>query len=130
MLTAVYASMALLFIVWAMAESAWVLATFALLYGVSYGGFVGTSPPLATDYFGSKAISGIVGALYTGAGIGYLIGPLAAGAAFDLQKSYTLPISIAVMLLAASAVLSRMLPPSGTRVASPSLRARKSRRRR
>jgi len=116
MLTAVYAGMALLFIVWAMSESAWVLATFALLYGVSYGGFVGTSPPLATDYFGPKAISGIVGALYTGAGIGYLIGPLAAGAAYDLQKSYTLPIAIAVVLLAASAVLSRMLPPSGTRV--------------
>jgi MFS family permease len=116
MLTGVYAAMALLFVVWAASESAWLLAVFALLYGVSYGGFVGTSPPLATDYFGPKAISGIVGVLYTGAGIGYLVGPLAAGAAYDLQKSYTLPIAIAVVLLAAAAVLSRALPPSGTRV--------------
>lgn len=123
MLTGVYAAMALLFVVWAMSESASVLAAFALLYGVSYGGFVGTSPPLATDYFGPKAISGIVGVLYTGAGIGYLVGPLAAGVAYDLQKSYTLPIAIAVALLAAAAALSRVLPPSGTRVQSVAVRA-------
>ncbi len=118
MLTAVYASMALLFVVWAVAESTWLLAAFALLYGVSYGGFVGTSPPLATDYFGPKAISGIIGVLYTGAGIGYLVGPLAAGAAYDLEKSYTLPIVIAVVFLGGAAALSRALPPSGTRVAA------------
>jgi MFS transporter, OFA family, oxalate/formate antiporter len=123
MLSGVYAAMALLFVVWAMAESAWVLASFALLYGVSYGGFVGTCPPLATDYFGPKAISGIVGVLYTGAGIGYLLGPLAAGAAYDLQKSYTLPIGIAVVLLAAAAALSLALPPSGTRVQAVALQA-------
>ncbi|MCL4800999.1 MAG: MFS transporter [Burkholderiales bacterium] len=116
MLTGVYAAMAALFVVWALSESAWVLAAFALLYGVSYGGFVGTCPPLATDYFGPKAISGIVGVLYTGAGIGYLVGPLAAGAAYDLRQSYTLPILAAVVLLAAAAALSRALPPSGTRV--------------
>jgi len=116
MLTGVYAAMAVLFVVWALSESAWVLALFALAYGVSYGGFVGTCPPLATDYFGPKAISGIVGVLYSAAGVGHLVGPLAAGAAYDLQKSYTLPIAIAVVLLGASAALSRALPASGTRV--------------
>lgn len=116
MLTGVYAAMAVLFVVWALSESAWVLALFALAYGVSYGGFVGTCPPLATDYFGPKAISGIVGVLYSAAGVGCLVGPLAAGAAYDLQKSYTLPIAIAVVLLGASAALSRALPASGTRV--------------
>lgn len=123
MLSAVYAAMALLFVGWAAAESAWALAAFALLYGVSYGGFVGTCPPLATDYFGPKAISGIVGVLYTGAGIGYLLGPLAAGAAYDLQRSYTLPILAAVVLLAGAAALSRALPPSGTRVQAVPARA-------
>jgi MFS family permease len=114
MLTGVYAAMAALFVMWAMSESAWVLALFALAYGVSYGGFVGTCPPLATDYFGPKAISGIVGVLYTAAGVGYLVGPLAAGAAYDLQKSYTLPIAIAVALLAGATALSRALPlPTG-----------------
>ncbi|MCZ7566841.1 MAG: MFS transporter [Burkholderiales bacterium] len=116
MLTGVYGAMAALFVVWAMSESAWLLAAFALLYGVSYGGFVGTCPPLATDYFGPKAISGIVGVLYTGAGIGYLLGPLAAGATYDLRQSYTAPIMGAVVLLGAAAALSRALPPSGTRV--------------
>jgi MFS family permease len=123
MLGGVYAAMAVLFIAWAAFSSAWVLAAFALLYGVSYGGFVGTCPPLATDYFGPKAISGVIGALYAGAGIGYLVGPLAAGVAFDLQKSYTLPIGVAVALFCAAAALTRMLPPSGTRVQAPPSRA-------
>lgn len=123
MLGGVYFAMAVLFIAWAAFSSAWVLAAFALLYGVSYGGFVGTCPPLATDYFGPKAISGVIGALYAGAGIGYLVGPLAAGVAFDLQKSYTLPIGIAVVLFGAAAALTRFLPPSGTRVQAGPARA-------
>ncbi len=116
MLSGVYAAMGVLFVVWMTSESAFMLAAFALLYGVSYGGFVGTCPPLATDYFGPKAISGVIGALYTAAGVGYLVGPLAAGVAYDLQQSYTLPIAIAVVLFGAAAALSRALPPSGTRV--------------
>jgi MFS transporter, OFA family, oxalate/formate antiporter len=112
MLTTVYAAMAVLFAAWLMFENALALAAFALLYGVTYGGFVSTAPPLATDYFGRKAISGVIGVLYTAAGVGYLIGPLAAGVAYDLQKSYTLPIAIAAALLAAAAALSRALPPS------------------
>jgi len=120
MLTGMYATMGALFVVWASSESAWTLALFALLYGVSYGGVVGTLPPLATDYFGPKAISGIVGVLYTGAGIGYLVGPLAAGTAYDLQRSYALPIGVAIALLVAAAALSRALPPSGTRLRASS----------
>jgi MFS family permease len=112
MLTAVYAAMAALFAGWLVFESAFALAVFALLYGVTYGGFVSTAPPLATDYFGPRAISGVIGVLYTAAGIGYLIGPLAAGFAYDLQKSYTLPIAIAAALLAGAAGLSRALPQS------------------
>jgi hypothetical protein len=43
--------------------------------------------------------------------------------AFDLQKSYTLPIGVAVALFCAAAALTRMLPPSGTRVQAPPSRA-------
>lgn len=123
MLTGVYAAMAVLFVGWLTFENAIALGAFALLYGVSYGGFVGTCPPLATDYFGPKAISGVIGVLYTAAGVGYLIGPLAAGAAYDLYQSYTFPIAAGAAALAAAAVLSRALPPSGTRVQTAPVRA-------
>ena len=44
------------------------------------------------DCFGGRNISGIIGILYTSVAIGTLIGPSAAGFAFDLSHSYTLPI--------------------------------------
>jgi cyanate permease len=47
---------------------------------------------LTTDYFGIGQAGAIIGLLYTGAGIGSLIGPTLAGVAFDLQHSYTFPI--------------------------------------
>jgi hypothetical protein len=44
------------------------------------------------DYFGGRHVSGIIGVLYTSVAFGTLIGPSAAGFAFDLSHSYTLPI--------------------------------------
>jgi len=44
------------------------------------------------DYFGGRHVSGIIGILYTSVAFGTLIGPSAAGFAFDLNHSYTLPI--------------------------------------
>jgi hypothetical protein len=44
------------------------------------------------DLFGGRNVSGIIGILYTSVAFGTLIGPSAAGFAFDLNHSYTLPI--------------------------------------
>jgi cyanate permease len=44
------------------------------------------------DLFGPRALSAIIGALYTAAGIGTLIGPTFAGASFDLFGSYDVSI--------------------------------------
>ncbi len=46
------------------------------------------------DYFGGRNVSGIIGVLYTSAGIGTLVGPSAAGFAFDISHSYTVPILV------------------------------------
>jgi len=67
---------------------------FALAYGVVYGGFVAVLPALVMDYFGGRNVSGIIGILYTSVALGTLVGPSAAGFAFDLSHSYTLPIVI------------------------------------
>jgi hypothetical protein len=45
-----------------------------------------------TAAFGGRNVSGIIGILYTSVAFGTLIGPSAAGFAFDLGHSYTLPI--------------------------------------
>ncbi len=44
------------------------------------------------DYFGGRNVSSIIGVLYTSVAFGTLIGPSAAGFAFDLTHSYALPI--------------------------------------
>lgn len=49
-----------------------------------------------TDYFGALNVSGIIGALYTNVAFGTLIGPSAAGFAFDVSHRYTLPILVCV----------------------------------
>jgi MFS family permease len=95
-LMAMFAGMALTSLIWACSTGFWGLAVFALTYGVFYGGFVAILPALAMDYFGGRNVSGIIGVLYTSIAFGTLIGPSAAGFAFDVSHSYTLPIVIGV----------------------------------
>ena len=100
---AMYAGLGALLLVWWGASAYWLLATFALLFGACYGGFVALMPTIVMDLYGARAVSGIIGCLYTAAGIGTLLGPWLAGAAFDLWGSYDLPILAAAALSFAAA---------------------------
>ena len=105
-LLAMFLGMALALLVWASSTGLWLLAAFAFVYGIFYGGFVALLPALVMDYFGGRNVSGIIGVLYTSVAFGTLIGPSAAGFAFDLSHSYLLPIlaSAGANLLAAGLV--------------------------
>jgi MFS family permease len=70
---------------------------FAFAFGVFYGGVVALLPALVMDYFGGRNISAIIGILYTSVALGTLVGPSAAGFAFDVSHSYTLPILVSVL---------------------------------
>ena len=89
-----FVGMALCLLFWIVATAYWGMIAFALAYGVAYGGFVAVLPALAMDYFGGRNVSGILGVLYTSIAFGTLIGPSAAGYAFDLSHSYTVPILV------------------------------------
>ncbi|MGH7210235.1 MAG: MFS transporter, partial [Acetobacteraceae bacterium] len=84
-----FVGMALASVVWLFSTGFWALAAFAFAYGVFYGGFVALLPALAMDWFGGRNISGIIGVLFTSVAFGTLIGPSAAGFAFDVSHSYT-----------------------------------------
>src|SRR5262249_45813148 len=86
-LVATYLVMACALVVWLTSTTFWPLAAFGFIFGSAYGGWVALLPPVATEYFGSRNISGVIGILYTSAGIGTLLGPSAAGFAFDLSHS-------------------------------------------
>jgi MFS family permease len=74
----------------------WPLAIFGFVFGSAYGGWVALLPAVVMDHFGGRNVSGIIGILYTSAGIGTMVGPSAAGFAFDASHSYTLPILVSI----------------------------------
>jgi cyanate permease len=64
--------------------------------------------PLA-DRFGQRALSATIGAVYTGAGLGSLLGPWLGGLAFDRTGSYRLAnLGAAVAALAAAAAAAQV----------------------
>ena len=107
-LIVMFAGMALAFATWGFATHLWPLAVFAIAYGVFYGGFVALLPALVMDYFGGRNVSGIIGTLYTSVAFGTLIGPSAAGFAFDVSHSYVVPIAASACAnLLAAAIVAR-----------------------
>ena len=109
-----FIGMAVALVIWLISTSVWPLAAFAFVYGVFYGGWVAVLPAVVMDYFGGRNVGGIIGILYTSVAFGTLIGPSAAGFAFDLTHTYTLPIlaSAAANIIAAMivAVMVRAAP--------------------
>lgn len=88
------ALMGLSYLVWAGAHDRWLFALFAIWFGLSYGSIVSLLPAICMDLFGGKAVSAIIGTLYTGAALGNLLGPVVAGKVFDITQSYTMVIWI------------------------------------
>lgn len=118
-----FVGMAIALSIWLVSTGVWSLAAFAFVYGVFYGGWVAVLPAVVMDYFGGRNVSGIIGILYTSVAFGTLIGPSAAGFAFDLTRDYTLPIlaSVAANIVAAVivAVMLRTQPVHHRRQALP-----------
>ena len=90
---------------WLVASDLASLGGFAFLVGSFYGGAVALAPAVMADYFGTRSLSGIIGVLYTGVGLGAFVGPALAGVAFDLWQSY----NIAIVFSAAAAGLGAIL---------------------
>lgn len=93
-LVVTFVGMAVALLVWAFSTGFWALAAFAFSYGAFCGGFVALLPAVVADQFGGRNINSVIGILYTSVAFGTLIGPSAAGFAFDLSQSYTLPILV------------------------------------
>ena len=108
-LTLMQASAGLSYLLWGVAGGYAALAVFALWFGLSYGGIVSLLPAICMDLFGPRAVSSIVGTLYTGAALGNLLGPVVAGAVFDSTGSYTTIIGACVLLSAAATLASARL---------------------
>jgi MFS family permease len=105
-LALMYLGMAAMLFLWWASTSALALSVMAIGFGISYGGFVAAFPTVVMDLFGARSVAGIIGCIYTAAGIGTLVGPPLAGAAYDSTGSYSMPIlgAAAFALIAAAGV--------------------------
>ena len=113
-----FVGMAASFSIWALSANVWSLAVFAFVYGAFYGGWVAVLPAVVMDYFGGRNVSGIIGVLYTSAAVGTLIGPSAAGFAFDLSHSYELPIIASAAANVLAAVIVALMPRAASQPAT------------
>ncbi len=103
------ASLGACYLLWLAATGYPALAIFALWLGLSYGGIVSLMPAISMDLFGARAVSSILGTLYSGAAFGNLLGPVIAGAVFDRTGNYVPVIWACVVLSLLSAIASAQL---------------------
>lgn len=91
-----FLTMALSFLLWLAASwNVWLLLAFAILMGLSYGGFIALSPAVAAALFGPLGLGSVLGTLYTAAGVGAMIGPPMLGLLVD-ASGYSTTIVIAM----------------------------------
>jgi len=95
---------------WSTAQGFVALAVFALVFGLFYGGFVALVPAFTADLFGLRAMSAVLGVLYTSVAFGTLLGPTLAGWVFDTSGSYTWPILICAAGCGVSALIVWKIP--------------------
>jgi MFS family permease len=95
---------------WSVAQGFFALAVFALVFGLFYGGFVALVPAFTADLFGLRAMSAVLGVLYTSVAFGTLLGPTLAGWVFDTTGSYTWPILICTAGCVTAALMVWKLP--------------------
>ena len=94
------------------AEEAWILYPFAVIFGLGYGGARAVMSPLVAQLFGLGSLGTILGGLHFSATIGAAIGPLLAGRIFDITNSYQPAWLICGILMVVCVIITLLLKPT------------------
>ncbi len=95
------------FALWGLDGGYGMLVVFAVVLGIGYGGFVAIGPAVVAERFGTTRLGGLLGVLYTSAGIGSAVGAPLAGAAVDATGSYV-PVVAGCLALGLAAYLTTL----------------------
>lgn len=98
-----FAAMASSFVLWLTGLGYGVLVVFAVVLGVGYGGFVALGPAVVAERFGTASLGGVLGVLYTSAGLGSALGAPAAGVLIDSTDSFQ-PAIVACLVIGLTSV--------------------------
>ena len=91
----------------------WMFFLFAILFGLSSGGWTGVIAALPADYFGFKATGSILGFAVIFAGMGVAIGPYLGGYIFDTTRSYDYMVIVCIIASIAAIISASLLRPPG-----------------
>ncbi|WP_153504945.1 MFS transporter [Cumulibacter manganitolerans] len=98
--------MSLSYFLWLFAGGGFgMLLTFAVVFGIGYGGYIALMPATIATVFGPVGMGRTLGLLYTSAAIGGLLGPTMIGAIIDATSYRWGIITTMVMIFAAFACL-------------------------
>ena len=92
----------------------WMFLVFAVLFGVSSGGWTGVIPAFPADYFGSKATGSILGGVIIIVGVGVAVGPYAGGVIYDATGSYNYMIIMCILAGIAAIITTVLMGPVST----------------
>ena len=85
---------------------------FAVIFGISYGGFLVLLSPVAVEIFGLKAAGVLLGFLHFGLSIGETAGPVVTGGIYDVTGGYYPAFLIGGILAAIGVILTLMVRPA------------------
>ncbi len=94
-----------------MAKELWMLILFASGFGFAYGGLVSAQSTIVADLFGIRAHGVILGVIVFIVTIGAAIGPLMAGAIYDITGSYNTAFLVCIGFSIIGLVLTLFLKP-------------------
>lgn len=103
-----YAVMFVSFFLWLAGGSYLTLLVFAIVMGVGYGGVAAMYAPVTASIFGVERLGQLLGILFTGTGLGSLLGLPLASVLVDDTRNYHYPVVVA--LAAAGFAFALVLP--------------------
>jgi len=96
-----------------LADSAWMLFVFAVVYGFAHGGFFTVMSPTVAELFGTGSHGLLFGLVLFSGTLGGSIGPLLTGHIFDVTGSYRAAFLVLTSLVAMGFALIAFLRPLG-----------------
>ena len=94
-----------------MADKAWMLFVFAVVYGLAHGGFFTVMSPMVAELFGTGSHGLLFGLVLAGGTVGGAVGPVLAGRAFDVSNSYQIVFWVLTALVVMGFILIILLRP-------------------
>ena len=95
-----------------LANKAWMLFLFAVVYGLAHGGFFTVMSPTVAELFGTGSHGLLFGVILFCGTMGGAVGPLMAGSTFDVTGDYRIVFLILTALAAVGFVLITLLQPT------------------